>query len=394
MGNSTTPPERKPVAEDIPTTVAWKQGRRIYIRCGYETTLNTKLIEINATWDKEVRARYVGTSRAALVLPLIREHVARIDAYTAVRTAGHLVDIPYDATEIRAEAKRRRAVWMPEQKVWAMRTDEDRAAIKEQVEQWTVAREQALREQAVQQQKAERQYQKQVADARKQQVLDTCGRTLTGEQASLRQISTTFMNADRAWSQASPLGTLVRLADGRRGVIVGQQVWFTNSEMASSVCWHPETHDEAHWDYSYDVAIVEPTAEEAAADEQEAAERADAAALAKLVEEIDRLPRTQRGYSPILGRVGAISRRYGGWAGDEHDGGAVILTDDGRLFYQHPGWYDDYVRTETTITDPDLAERARALIADGPRTRSHLYLQQQPTTYTVTTDSAETGRSA
>ena len=136
-------------------------------------------------------------------------------------------------------------------------------------------RAQAEREEA---KKAERKADDQLAEKnRRARVVEASGRTPTGETANHRIVSTRRMSRAEAEDMTHPLGTVIQLDDGRSGVVVDTTTWFTNGDDASSMCWHPETHDEAHWDLLHVVAIVEPTAVELAHDEaRRAAQRSHA----------------------------------------------------------------------------------------------------------------------
>jgi hypothetical protein len=72
------PIEYPPAVEGIPYTRAWKDGRRIYVISGCKPKLSDALWAAGFTWDRDLKAHYVGTGRPGLakleqVLPAIRE---------------------------------------------------------------------------------------------------------------------------------------------------------------------------------------------------------------------------------------------------------------------------------------------------------------------------------
>src|SRR5690606_36700230 len=154
--------------------------------------------------------------------------------------------------------------------------------------------------------------------------------------------------------------------DGRRAVVVRTGAEFISAEYASSDCWHNDTdyvNGDAHRHLCHEVAIVETTDEEIAADEQERAEHADENELRALMETARRSGEpaaevTRVASEDILG----IIRKTGGSL-VPYDDGQMVLLREGRVLYQHPGYYDDYIPTEKRITNPALVQKARALIA-------------------------------
>jgi hypothetical protein len=261
-----------------------RRGRRLYIRCGYESQLGVALRNIGAKWDRDERCLWIGTGKAAALPPLLAaeklekaqraageaekrtQHRERMEKVAEVQDLGLWITIPYrHECGIRARAKALGAVWNPgrsefdpQRKRWAM---PDRDSYEEVA---ALLRAQAEREEA---KKAERKADDQLAEKdRRARVVEASGRTPTGETANHRIVSTRRMSRAEAEDMTHPLGTVIQLDDGRSGVVVETAVWFTNGDDASSTCWHPETHDEAHWDLLHVVAIVEPTTVELAHD--------------------------------------------------------------------------------------------------------------------------------
>lgn len=390
--------EVKALDPDIPTSAAWQKGRRLYVRCGYGSQLNTDLRNLGAHWDGDERALWIGSAKRASVIEAVRAGEGRKKAIQDVKDAAHWVHVPYDAHDIRTRAKALNAVYGGDSRKgwWAMRSALDLAEIQGLVKAWQEkaeaarkAEEQARKEHAAVQAAAAAEAAKLSAQARREQLLESSGRTPTGEAAELREISTRRMNKAIAYDLARPVGDLVHLAGGRRGIITDVEVWFTNDEMASSVCWHPQTHDEAHWDFKYTVAVVEPTDVERAQDATAAAEREDAAAINDLIEAAAGLtaPRAE-GWTriPEEEQAGQITVVRGS---TRFSDGTLTLTLDGRVIWQHPGWYDDYIATEGTTTDPGVVDRVRRLLDAGRRQRACNPTGQQPVHFTITTPEAQ-----
>ncbi|MCI2421109.1 hypothetical protein MOQ72_27065 [Saccharopolyspora sp. K220] len=391
-------PKAKPIGETISTDRAWQIGRRIYVHCAYESKLGAQLREIGANWDREQRRLWVGSGKRDKVIPLVQAADARVQAVEDIKKQGRWVRVPYEATEIRAEVKKLDGVFDGDRKAWAMPDEASFTAIKDlltQRQERIDAEQRAAEEKRQKQRQAEREAERAHAEAqradRRERLLAESSRIPTGESAEHRVISTRVMNKAIAWSEALPLGKLVELDDGRRGIVVDRKVWFTGSEFASSVCWHAETHDEAHWDFAYTLALVEPTEQENADDAERATTLADAAALHQLVDEVARSDQGQLSGEfstiPDQQRAGEIRCTYG--TVGRHNGGRLILTTAGDLVYQHPGYYDDYQRTQRTLNGGDLVDRARALIERGPRTRVHIDQMYYDYEVIVTTPGAE-----
>jgi hypothetical protein len=360
------------ISDTIPTDTAWKTGRRIYIRCGYQSQLNTDLRDVGAKWDPTERALWVGSGKLTTVVPLVEAHLARKTAIVAVKTAASAanrwVSIPFDATHVRDRAKALGAKWDGTLKRWALPTDEALAEIQGMLATYAAAVEaqKAARRAAEAQARAAAATQDKAATVATQHAaVARAGRTLTGETGRFGEHSTARHNRASAEHAARPVGSIVRLAKGR-AIITGVKVWFTGEDLASSTCWHADTHDEAHWDWSYEVAYVEPTDAETAADEATAANRADEAELGAVFAEMQHADRTdageQDGWSAV---TGPTIQRWGGSI-TPFDDGRIILAGD-RVVLQHPGYYDDYRRSERASTDPALTTRVRDLIQRGPR---------------------------
>lgn len=200
--------------------------------------------------------------------------------------------------------------------------------------------------------------------------------------ATFEWVSTAYMRRGDAQAMLRKVGEVIELADGRHGVVVQAKAWFTGDEMASSVCWHAETHDQAHWDLWHQVAVVADTEAEAA----RRRERQDQAREAAELHALMNLPASgpvQEGARVVAerDRVGRIECRYG-TGHTLHDGGALTLTRDGRVVGTHPGWYDDYRATWWESRDAALVERVRAVLGAGARER--VFVDQMAYVYVVT----------
>lgn len=349
----------KPLTEGIPTTTAWREGRRIYIRCGYQSRTNTDLRDIGAKWDADERALWVGSTKADKVIEILTDASKRVEAAKTVKAsateAGLWVTIPYEAATIREQAKRLGARWDRDRKQWAMPTADTYKTIADALaaNKATPATKAKARTEP-----------KRATTETPDTILERAGRTTTGETTEVREVSTRRMNRATASASARRLGSIIRLSDGRRGIVTAVKVWFTGEDMASSMCWHPETHDEAHWDFAYTLAIVEPTADESAADESAAAERVKITEIDAVFADAQKAPRTEAGeagtWSP--GVIGPTIARCSG--SSNYPDGHLVLNGD-RVVYQHPGYFDDYRLSERASTDPALVSRVRALVAAG-----------------------------
>lgn len=375
----------KQIHPDIPTDRAWQTGRRLYVRCGYHSRLNDGLRKLGAHWDPEQRALWIGSTKREAVVDLLLTAEAHRNRIEEIKKQDRWVSIPYDAAIIRERAKKLGGIFDRDRKEWALPSDETAGEINEllsvywkRIKEQREAEKKALEERYAQDRAAAadaRQQEKRDAAARaarlREQVIADSGRTTTGETATLVEISTRFMNKTTANEKAYQLGAVIQLDDGRRGIIVARDIWFTNSDMASSVCWHAETHDEAHWDFRYELAIVEPTEEELDAEVRKAAERMDAAEIHAVVDNADKLTsaRADDQWTTIAeeDKAGEVIATSGIAAVIR--GGQLVLTRDGRVVWQHPGYYDDYIRSEGISSDPELVDRVRALLEAGSRKR-------------------------
>ncbi|WP_433662529.1 hypothetical protein ACQPW1_10445 [Nocardia sp. CA-128927] len=97
-------PVAKPVAEDIPVEKAWKEGRRVYVRAARYSKLEEEM-ETKGTWDGEVGANWIGTSKLDSVLPAIRADLERLRAEMVADTgrASGTTAEPVPRTDVATE---------------------------------------------------------------------------------------------------------------------------------------------------------------------------------------------------------------------------------------------------------------------------------------------------
>lgn len=342
------------ISPDIPAEKAWRQGRRVYVRAGYKTQLDDQIRRIGGKWDAEEKALWVGSGKLEQVIPMILAQAERAAQVQAVKDAGRWVAIPYEATAIRAEAKKLGAKWDAQRKEWAMPTDEALAAVTRMIGE----------------QKAARQQQRQQASAKaavsEDDIIAASGRTLTGERHDLE--GKLSGRGKRSWAEeAKPQpGTVRRLADGKRVLVLSSAVDFLGENDIADQA----PHLEPGWYYRYTGAVVEPTADERSADEAREAQKRDGEEIAAAVKDakgrMEWVPEAQAWDAPVPETAGEIAVTTG-TAPD----GTLYLLADGRAMWRHPGYYDDYRRSEGITSDPEIAVRVRAVLAAGSRKRAH-----------------------
>ncbi|RKR92748.1 hypothetical protein BDK92_7227 [Micromonospora pisi] len=367
--------DRKPVTDGIPTDVAWQEGRRIYIRCGYNSNLNKQLLEINAKWDGDVGARYVGTTRRDAVLPLVQAHVERIAAATAIKTAGRWIAIPYEAEAIREHAQSLGGKYDKPTKRWAMPSADTLADVHQRVHDWTAAVEakrQAEREAEKEARAAAEREGRDAAAAakasREERLIASSGRTIMEDRGQVRsQRLHGWMRRPEAEQRKPQPGDVRKLRDGRRVLVLNSEVWFASQDaIDDGLAAGVNLWEDPGWFYNYNFVVVEPTAEEVEADRQEKAEQDDLTELAEVMKLADRTPR--QAVDSLTNLEGATITEDSAGGMTIH-GGQITVTPTDEVWYQHPGWYDDYVRTEGRVDDPELIARVRAIIAGGDRRR-------------------------
>lgn len=380
-----SPGDRKPVADGIPTDLAWRAGRRIYVRCGYTSQLNTQLRAdtIRARWDSDVRALWVGSGKADKVLPLLRERLARVDAIEQIKRAategGWWLAIPYEADVIRQHAKDADGVvYDSDRKMWACATadsfDPLAAEVRAYREQLTAQR---AAEQAADAAALARRREDDAAAAaqekadREAALLAACGRTVIGERRTVTGHLRGLVGRRDAAEKAKPQrGTVRRMADGTRVLVLSCTVTFYGQDAIDDGFTPGGTGDEIGWYYAYECVPVEATDAERADDQRRHGEAADHDEIRDVLHAARDLARARAlGDGEPAERVTGqtITLEAVGYAA-VHDG-QITVTAGGDVWVYHPGYHDDYIRTQARITGPDLVARVRAVLAGGSRRR-------------------------
>lgn len=392
-------PEPRSVHPDVPTDRAWKIRTRLYVSSGPHTQLRSRLEAMGAHWDTKRKAHWVGPAKHPRALDAVLIADTRSALYRETIDAGHWLTIPFGAELIRERAKTMGAVWEPTSRHWAAPTAQVRTELLSLCEEWTAARareraHQRLLEQAAQEEAAieaagrrdaARRAEQRAAEQRRDQLIAGTGRTPTGEYANLNEASDTVMTKEHAAEEAHEPGDVLRLKDGRRAVVTRASLRFMKADAAGRRCAMDGAHTRTHWCYRYRLAVVQSTEAELNAEVERGMHALDAADIHQLML-----------WAPVLTQA-APDDRWSTLAPGEEIGritamtgvagvlpaGHLILTRGGQAVWQHPGEYDTYIRAEGTTSDPDLLTWARAVLADGPRTR--VTPGRPPVHYAVTT---------
>ncbi len=382
----------KQIHDDIPADRAWQVGRRIYVRCGYSSNLNKELLKLGSKWDSDVKARWVGSGKRAVVIPLIQAHQARIDHITAVKAAGHWVKLPRGADAIYKRVTELDAVWDADRGQWAMPTVEALAEVAQLINDHkaavAAARAETARQEAV---VAEQMRQENAAAAvtaaqvRERMLIDKSGRVVSDERGTVRCLRLYGRMPRAAAERAKPQpGEVRRLSDGRRGLVLASTVTFWSQDMIDDGLVPGSTGDDPGWRCDYQYIVVAPTDAEVAADQREQAQHEDQQTIEKLLHDVDAV----RGFTDSAQRT-ALTGQSIRHITESGSGGMITVTGDGAVWYQHPGFYDDWRHREFEITDLALLARIRAVLDGGPRA-----YQTSPyglhNTWTVTTGEGET----
>ncbi|GAA1281669.1 hypothetical protein [Saccharothrix xinjiangensis] len=273
---------RTQVHPDVPLEHAWQEGRRIWVRTPKDSQLNRELIELGSTWDWAERARWVGTVKRAAVTALLladeqREQEKR-DADRRQIEAGHWVQLSRDVegvvTATHQLATELGAVWDGEHWRYALPDDVTRGRLQRALDAW-LARRQADRDRSEAERRDRHRAQqeeqaRQKADAlqaeaerterRRAQVLADSGRIGTGETVTERRYDERYMNRAGAEQVAWQVGTVHRLRDGRHGLVVDRHIRFYSEDQATEYSHEVQLPDNAHWAFTYTLAVVEPAA--------------------------------------------------------------------------------------------------------------------------------------
>lgn len=386
----------RPLTEDIPANrfdptthtdhpyAAWRTGRRIYVACPYRSTVNTAVRELGARWDADARALWLGykADKAEAIVELIRAAYGRRAEVMAVKAAGHWVRIPYAADDPRTRAKTAGAVYDHDRKAWAFPTAEAAEQVAALVRSRKDAEQAALDEQRQASRQAEQtasQAGEAEAAARKtarlQEVIAASGRTVTDERGTGRGRLDGYLRRPQAEAARPQVGTVRRLRDGRRVLVLACSVQFISQDQIDDQLVDLSTAEDAGWWYWYDYAVLVPTADEVEEDQAVRAAAADHRDIHSVMRaaagcagrcEVDILQQIQ-GPSITADSIGSIHN------------GRITLGVDGTVWWQHPGYPDDWSRTEGQIVDPDLIGEIKAILAGGTRRRGP-YQVSVPTT--------------
>lgn len=385
--------DRLPLADDIPLDRAWRTGRRVYVRCGYHSRLNTQLRGLGAHWDGEARALWTGSGKRTQVAELVRAAEARRTEIDRIKAAGRWVTVPRGAADLRARIKDELGgVFDGDRKQWALPTDEALTRARQMV---------ADHQEAAAADRADRRRRRAAEAAetlpdRIARLTAEAGRTLTGgpvpgsgPDGTVTLTTRLFQRMRRAEAQAcaSGIGEVIRDEHRHRFLIIGRDLEFWNQDMVDDQAPHLV---DPHWLVTYTCVRVETTPDEAAADRAADAEAADAAEIDDLMRQAGTVTAAATAIAAPYPPEQEITATITGRAG--HTGtvgtGTLILTRDGRVHWRHPGYYDDYIPTAGTTTDPAFTGRVRALTAAGSRTLQSRR-GQLPATYTITVTAPE-----
>lgn len=366
----TQPKGPKAIADDISTEKAWKIGRRIYVRCSYQSQLNEQLRDIGASWDRDVRALWVGSTKLAQVLPLLRAQAERVAKVSGIKAAGRWVIIPYEATNIREAAKRLGGVWDGDRKAWAMPTDDAH----EQIQTLLTARDEAVEaaKRAAEQEREEarqRAEQEQIttAEARKRRIIEASGRHVVSE----APIYVTghlegYLRRPQA-EQAKPQPGQIRRWKGcRRVLVVDCDVEFASQDAIDDGMSYAQLWDSPGWYWRYEAIEVEPTPDEVDADHESALWVDDYRTIKLVMRDAEKaadLHAPEPGEWPRSSRTIAKEGRGSGVSSF----GKIVVTDGGEYWWTHPGYYDDYRAVVGLISDEAVIARIKAVLAGGTR---------------------------
>lgn len=311
-----------PIADTIPLEKAWQTGRRVYVRCGYNTATNQRIRALGATWDREVKALWVGSTKKQQVVDILTEIGEAVAAVEAIKGLAFWVAIPYAMRTIRDRAKALGGKWDSERKEWAMPTHEARDEIVAAI---------AAEKRAVQERKEERAVQERKA--------------LPENAIKFRGAlpEDMFLRRAAAEQYAPKVGDRIKV-DGRLIEVVTIEVVFGDTDFWGSVMCQPWR--DAGWAWFGSGVPVEPTPEERAADEARAARAAAERELTDLLADSPRRSEVAH-LTPVSEPVVTITRSGVAWT----------VTLGGELWVQSRGSYDDYRCTEVCVTDPDIIQR-------------------------------------
>lgn len=202
---------------------------------------------------------------------------------------------------------------------------------------------------------------------RQRRALVDSGRTPTGEVTTAEDRNPAVRGRSAAETWAQEVGSVRQLPDGRRAVVVDRRLGYRSRADVADQGWLGSPH----WYAQYRLAVVATTLAERAEDRAHEERAQDAEALRELRYGLADLMRSRPDRSEPRGvadPVGTI--RYSTWVrrdGKPEPFGTAVLGRDGTLVWQdvHRGG-----PSEVVVTDRELVDSARELVARGPRTRA------------------------
>lgn len=257
------------IAPDIPTERAWKAGRRIYVRCGARSWLDSQLRDtLNAKWDGEEGALWTGSGKAAQAAEIIRQDAERRDRTGEVKALGLWVKVPYEASAVRYSVKEElHGIYGGDERKgqWAMPTPEAYEKARALVAEYEAGNS-ARKARARAAKSADRALRSRSAE----EVIAASGRTLApgAEKLSFSGELAGYMKRPEAERYAPVPGEIARV-NGVRYLILDGSVQFWNEDD----CADQMPHWQPGWKRFWTGIAVEPTDEERGADEREAGGR-------------------------------------------------------------------------------------------------------------------------
>lgn len=127
--------DRQPIADDIPVEIAWREGRRYYVATDYGSPAQAEIKAAGGHWEPRLKAwrtskKDVATSVARRQAGRQEEKADRRRQAGDVLTRGVPVLIPYEASDIREQAKAAGGVWDRDAKRWVLPDEGSAAAIR------------------------------------------------------------------------------------------------------------------------------------------------------------------------------------------------------------------------------------------------------------------------
>jgi hypothetical protein len=368
----------KPIADDIPTSRAWKEGRRIYVTSDYGSPLAGALYEAGGKWDRDARARWFGSSKLEIVLAVLCEHLpaedeaaqAKADRRAIVeeiKARGHWVKIPKNMLPARTRAKDLGAVFDGDRAEWALPDRETALEVMKLVSDARRAQDQRR--------KASKEATAAVTD---EDVIAASGRATVGEPITTRRELTGYAPMTRREvTDMFRVGSVHQMGPTNRYLILtlGRAEFLSEDDLEDM--GYPGS--KPRWVVELRVIQVKPTEQDLAANAERAALSTLAKELVDLFAALQDAPATPAGTQESWSNVTGQTISRDGIATGYRDGSLIL--DGDRVIYQHPGYYDEYRRHETATDDPEVVARVHAVIESGDRT-----ISVDRHTYTIRSD--------